>query len=578
MEGIDMIKIMKRLSPLGAFAAIVFLMVQVGCMLFLPYVTADIVNKGLMTGDISYIWSKGILMMVLTVCGLLGALLNTLIFSNISYKLGGELRSDIYRKTMSFSKHEFDKFGASTLMTRNTNDVAQVQNLVEMALKFLILSPAMLFGGIIMTYLLSPKLSFIFLGTIPFLAIAAFVIYRYASPLYSKMQKLLDKLNLLFREGLTGVKVIRAFNKEPKEYEKYKSTNQEYTRISIKAATIMGIFSPIITMIISLSTILIVWIGSKSVEAGTMEIGTIMGAISYSVQIMMGFGMLTSVILAVPRGQISAGRIQEVLDMPMSINDPLHKSKVRKENTTLVFDQVDFHYQGAEKKILEGISLSVHQGQTLAIIGNTGGGKSSFINLISRLYDVENGSIRINDIDIRDMEQKKLHELISYSPQKSILFFGTIRSNLLMGKPSATDAEIWEALEMANATEFVRTLPKGLDSEVEKSGGNFSGGQKQRLCIARALLKEASIYLFDDSFSALDFKTDAFVRKAMKEKLTNAITVIVAQRISTIMDAELIAVLDHGKLAGLGTHDELCETNPIYQEIIKSQFYKEVVA
>ncbi|WP_378954293.1 ABC transporter ATP-binding protein [Pelosinus sp. sgz500959] len=573
-----MLKMIKRLSPVAVSAAIVFLLVQVACLLYLPYVTADIVNKGLMTGDISHIWAKGFLMIALSVCGLVGALLNTLIFSNVSYKLGGQLRGDIYRKAMSFSKHEFDKFGASSLMTRNTNDVMQVQNLVEMAMKFLILSPLLLFGGIAMTYLLSPKLSLVFLGTVPFLVVAALVIYYFASPLYAKMQKKLDSLNLFFREGLTGVKVIRAFSKEQKEYEKYKSANQEYTRTSITAATIMGVFSPIITMIISLSTILIVWIGGNSVEVGAMEIGTIMGAISYSVQIVMGFGMLTSVILAVPRGQISAARIHEVLNMPMTINDPKHAINVGNMKTTLNFENVDFRYHGAEKKTLESINLTVKQGQTLAVIGNTGGGKTSLVNLISRLYDVEKGSVRINDTDIRDMEQETLHDLVSLSPQKSALFWGTIRSNMLMGKSDATDNEIWAALEMAKATEFVSILPKGLDSVVDKSGGNFSGGQKQRLCIARALLKDASIYIFDDSFSALDFKTDAAVRMAMKEKLTSAVTIVVAQRVSTIIDADLIAVLDNGKLAGLGTHKQLSTSNAVYREIVESQFYKEVVA
>ncbi len=573
-----MLKIIKRLSPLAVFAAIAFLLVQVASLLYLPYVTADIVNKGLMTGDIAHIWSKGLLMIVVSIGGLLGALLNTLLFSNISYKLGGELRGDLYRKAMSFSKHEYDKFGASSLMTRNTNDVTQVQNLVEMAMKFLILSPAMLFGGIAMTYLLSPQLALVFLGTVPFLAVAALVIYRFASPLYARIQKLMDSLNLFFREGLTGVKVIRAFNKEKSEYEKYKGVNQEYTKTSITAATIMSIFSPLITMIISLSTILIVWLGGNSVAAGNMEIGTIMGAISYSVQILMGFGMLTSVILAVPRGQVSAGRINEVLDMPLSIKDPDQSASAGNQITRLDFDNVDFGYPGAGKKTLEGISLTVAKGQTLAIIGNTGGGKSSLVNLISRLYDVETGHIRFNDTDIRDLPLNKLHELVSFSPQRSTLFLGTIRSNMLMGKPSATDEEIWADLEMAQATEFVRTLPEGLDSPVEKSGGNFSGGQKQRLCIARALLKDASIYIFDDSFSALDFKTDAAVRTAMQAKLRNAITIIIAQRVSTIMNTDLIAVLDNGRLAGLGTHEQLSLSNPVYQEIIQSQFYKEVVA
>ena len=565
-----MLKIIKRLSPSSVIAAITFLLVQIVCALYLPYLTADLVNKGLITGDISYIWSQGYLMIALSVGSLSGALVNTLIFSRVSYKLGGELRSDLYRKVLSFSKYEFDKFGASSLMTRNTNDVTQVQNLVEMGLKFVILSLAMLVGGILMTALLSPALALVYLGVVPFLAVAAFAVYRFAGPLYAKMQKLLDTLNRFFREGLTGAKVIRAFNNEDKEYEKYRASNREYTRAAITAGTIMSVFVPLITLLISLSTLLIVWIGGTSVAAGTMQIGSIMSAISYAVQILMGFGMMTQVMLSIPRGQISAARINAVLDMPLSVQDPQLPSEP--EKGTLCFEQVDFRYLGAIRKTLENINLKVKEGQTLAIIGSTGDGKSSLINLIARLYDVEKGCVTIGGLDVREISQTKLHGLVSLAPQKSTLFMGTIRENMLLGKPDATEEEIWAALEMASATEFVVSL----DDVVEKSGGNFSGGQKQRLCIARTLLKDAKLYIFDDSFSALDFKTDTMVRAAMKEKLRNAITIIVAQRVSTVMNADLIAVLDNGKLAGLGTHEQLRVSNPVYQEIIDSQFYKEV--
>lgn len=571
-----MLKIIKRL-PLGlCIIAIGFLIVQIVCALWLPLVTADIVNIGIKTSDIDFIWSKGYLMIALSVCSMIGAICNTYLFSRISYKLGGELRSDIYRKALSFSKHEFDKIGTSSLITRNTNDVTQVQTLVEGGLKFLILAPAMLIGGIVMTYLLSPTLALIFLCTVPFLAISYFVVYRFASPLYSKMQRLLDSLNQFFREGLTGVKVIRAFGKEEQEYEKYKAVNREYTKNYITAGTIMSVSIPLVTMFVSLATVIIVWVGGKGVESGTIEVGSIMSAISYSIQILMGFGMLTNVILGIPRGQISAKRINEVLDMPVSINDPEQAAKAG--SSTLTFENVDFRYQGAERKTLENISFTVSNGQTLAIIGGTGDGKTSLVSLISRLYDAEKGSVKIGGTDVRDMEQKTLHDLVSFSPQKSTLFFGTIRSNMLMGKPDATDDEIWAALDIAHATEFIRTLPDGLDGAVEKGGGNFSGGQKQRLCIARALLKDASIYVFDDSFSALDFKTDGEVRRAMRGKLKDAITVIVAQRIGTVMDADVIAVIDNGKLAGLGSHEELKATNPVYRQIIDSQFYKEEAA
>ena len=571
-----MLRIIKRLPPGKTALSITFLLMQISCALYLPYLMANIVNNGIVAGDIAYIWRQGALMIALTIFSLIGQVLNTYISAKIAYKLGMDLRSDIYRKALSFSKSEYDKFGTSSLITRNTNDVTQVQNLIEMGLKFFILSPLYLIGGIGMTFLLSPKLALIFVAVVPFLTIATIIIYKIANPLYGKMQKLQDKLNLYFREGLTGVKVIRAFGKEDDEYQKYRVANQDYTRTSITAATIMAVFVPIITLLISIATLIITWIGAGSVAAGTMEIGTIMGAISYSVQILTGFGILTSVILAIPRGQISVGRIHEVLDTPLSILD--EKTPVLPGNGSLQFEHVDFRYPGAAKRTLEDINFTVQKGQCLAIIGSTGDGKTSLVNLIARLYDVENGCVKIGGTDIRQISQPELHELVSLTPQKSTLFMGTIRENMLMGKPDATDGEIWAALDMACATEFVKGLPSGLDSIIDKSGGNFSGGQKQRLCIARTLIKNAGIYIFDDSFSALDFKTDAAVRSNMKTKRSGAITVIVAQRISTIMGADLIAVLENGRLAGLGTHDGLKATNRVYGEIVDSQTYKEVVA
>ena len=571
-----MLRIIKRLPPGKTALSITFLLMQISCALYLPYLMANIVNNGIVAGDIAYIWRQGALMIALTIFSLIGQVLNTYISAKIAYKLGMDLRSDIYRKALSFSKSEYDKFGTSSLITRNTNDVTQVQNLIEMGLKFFILSPLYLIGGIGMTFLLSPKLALIFVAVVPFLTIATIIIYKIANPLYGKMQKLQDKLNLYFREGLTGVKVIRAFGKEDDEYQKYRVANQDYTRTSITAATIMAVFVPIITLLISIATLIITWIGAGSVAAGTMEIGTIMGAISYSVQILTGFGILTSVILAIPRGQISVGRIHEVLDTPLSIQD--EKTPVLPGNGSLQFEHVDFRYPGAAKRTLEDINFTVQKGQCLAIIGSTGDGKTSLVNLIARLYDVENGCVKIGGTDIRQISQPELHELVSLTPQKSTLFMGTIRENMLMGKPDATDGEIWAALDMACATEFVKGLPSGLDSVIDKSGGNFSGGQKQRLCIARTLIKNAGIYIFDDSFSALDFKTDAAVRSNMKTKRSGAITVIVAQRISTIMGADLIAVLENGRLAGLGTHDGLKATNRVYGEIVDSQTYKEVVA
>jgi ATP-binding cassette subfamily B protein len=572
-----MLKILKRLPPVKTTLAIIFLLAQAGCALYLPYLTAGIVDNGIIAGDIGYIWRRGGLMLAFTVFSLIGALLNMYIAGNIAFKLGKELRDDIFVKALSFSKAEYDGLGTSALITRNTNDVTQVQTVVEMFLKFLILSPIYLIGGIYLTWRLNPSLAIPFIVVIPFMAIAAVVIYRFATPLYGTMQKLLDRLNLLFREGLTGVRVIRAFVKENEDYKKYEETNLSYTQTSITAGTIMSVFVPLITLILNLATLGIMWIGGSRAASGNMDVGAIMAAISYSAQILMGFGLMTNVILTLPRGEVSAKRIYEVLDTTPGIMDaPIPKTAT--DNATLSFDGVSFRYAGAAKKTLSDINFTVNQGQTLSIIGGTGDGKTSLLSLIPRLYDTEEGSVKIGGTDVRDMEQANLHKLVSYTPQKSALMMGTIRSNMKLAKPDATDEEIWSALDIACATNFVKKLPGGLDSPVEKGGGNFSGGQRQRLCITRTLLKDAMVYLFDDSLSALDFKTDAAVRAAMKKRLQDKITVIVTQRIGSARNADLIAVLDKGALAGLGTHTGLMRDNAVYQEIVRSQGYKEEAA
>lgn len=515
-----MLRMLKRLPPAKTALAIFFLLVQTGCALYLPYLTAGIVDNGIMAGDVSYIWQQGGVMMIFALLSLGGALLNMYIAGKISFGVGEGLRDDIFTKALGFSKTEYDRFGTSGFITRNTNDVTQVQTVVEMSLKFLILSPLYLIGGIYLTWTLSPTLAIPFLVVIPGMAVAALVIYRFATPLYSKMQTLLDRLNL--------------------------------------------------------ATLAIVWVGGGAAAAGGMEVGAIMAAVSYSVQILMGFALLTNVILSLPRGQVSAKRINEVLDTEPAIQDaPLPAVP---NEISLTFEGVSFRYEGAARKALDDVSFTAQQGQTLAIVGGTGDGKTSLLSLIPRLYDVESGSVRLSGVDVREMGQAPLRAHVSYAPQKSSLLAGTIRSNLLLARPGAGDEEMWAALEDACATEFVSALPGGLDSPVEKGGVNFSGGQRQRLCIARAILKEADVYLFDDSFSALDFKTDAAVRAALRRRLAGKITVIVAQRIGTIAGADVIAVLEKGRLAGLGSHRELLASSPVYREIAESQSYQEVAA
>jgi ABC-type multidrug transport system, ATPase and permease components len=390
------------------------------------------------------------------------------------------------------------------------------------------------------------------------------------------MQQLIDQLNLFLREGLTGVKVTRAFNRQEEESRKYDQTNREYTANAIKAGTVMGLFIPLVTLMMGIATLAVVWQGAGAAAAGAAEVGAIMAAITYAAQILLGFSILTNVILMLPRGQVSAKRINEVLETRASLTDGCESGIG--SHKSLVFRNVAFGYPEAGKMTLEDISLAVGEGQTLAIIGSTGDGKSTMVSLATRLYDVEKGSVLLNGTDVRNLRQDMICQRISLVPQRSTLFFGTVRSNMQLGKPDASDAEIWAALDMAQASEFVHLLEGGLDAVIDKNGGNFSGGQKQRLCIARALLKDADIYIFDDSFSALDFKTDKAVRTAMRKKTCNAITVIVAQRIATVMEADLIAVLENGRLTGLDTHENLSRTNRVYQEIIASQFQKEVAA
>jgi ATP-binding cassette subfamily B protein len=539
---------------------------------------AGMVNEGIVKGEAGYIWTQGVVMLLVSLVGFTGALLNTRISAKIAYKLGGEMRRDIYRKVSQFSNDEFDKIGASSMITRNTNDVTQVQNLIEMGLKFLIMAPLYMVGGVFMAFRLSASLSTVFIMLVPIIAAATLGVSLYANPLFAKTQQRIDRLNLIFREGLNGVKIIRAFGKEKYEYDKYQSVNKEYTDLSVKANAVLGLLMPLMSLLMSLSAIAITWFGARGIADGTMEIGTIMGVIGYSMLILTGFMLITNVISSIPRGQTSARRINEVLDMPLSILDRAGAQTSVGGEASLTFEKVSFRYQGAERNALDNISFTVRKGQTLAIIGGTGAGKSTLVSLITRFYDPTSGSVRLNGTDVRDVTEKTLHDKISLVQQKSMLFFGTIRENMQIGNPGATDAEIWSALETAGAAEFVKTTDGALDAVVEKGGGNFSGGQKQRLCIARALLKRSGVYVFDDSFSALDFKTDAQIRASLREKMREAVTVIVAQRIGTIMGADLIIVLDEGRVAGIGTHDELKQTNATYKEIIASQFGRQDAA
>ncbi len=575
-----MLKIVKRISLTSAIAAAVFMVIQVLADLYLPTLTSNIIDKGVAQGDVDYIWHTGFVMIGFSLISILAAIANTFFATRESQKLGKQLRTDVYKKSESLTKDAFDKYGTASLITRTTNDVTQIQMVTQMFLRMMINAPITLIGASILAYQKDHQLTKIFLVVIPVMIILIGGIMYFAVPLFKSMQKKTDRLNLVFREGLTGVRVIRAFDKTRFEENRFDLANKDYTNTAIKVNTIVALMMPMMTLIMSGTNVAITWFGGHYIADMTLEVGNLIAFMTYAMQILISFMMLSAIFIMVPRAQASADRINEVLDEKIGIHDPENPKTVSfaGKNATLAFNHVNYRYHGAEKLALEDIDFQAKSGEIVAIIGGTGSGKTSLVNLIPRLYDIESGSIQINGTDISDMTQYNLRELMGFVPQKAVLFSGTIRDNMQYGKPDATDEMIWKALEIAQAKDFVSEMEDGLDSHVEQGGGNFSGGQRQRLAIARALVKTADIYVFDDSFSALDFKTDANLRQALKTNMKESITVLVAQRVSTVMDADMILVLDEGKLVGKGTHEELLATNETYQEIVHSQLREEDLA
>ena len=569
-----MFKLIKsRISWLAVLAGTIFMFVQVLCDLNLPNLTSDIINNGVAKGDTNYIWQIGFKMIGIALIGILAALGNVYFAATQAQKLGMKLRSEIFKKVIHYSNNEFDDLGAASLMTRTTNDVIQIQNVMIMMLRMMIQSPLMLVGATFMAYQSEKKLTWIFLVSVPLLLVAIGCVMYFAVPLFKRLQKLIDNINLVFREGLTGVRVIRAFRQDQFEQDRFDHANQEYTKTGIKVFSIVSLNFPIMTLILNGTSIGIVWFGSHMIGDMQMQVGNLVSFMTYANMILFSFMMLSMIFVFVPRAQAAASRINEVLDEEFSIVDPDKPQTYQPGPSSLEFKNVNFRYKNAEKLALENVNFNAKAGQTVAIIGGTGSGKSSLINLIPRLYDIESGQILVDNQDITQVSQYDLHQKVSFVQQKAVLFKGTIRSNMLFGKPDATDEEIWHALEIAQAKDFVAEIPEGLDAVVEQNGDNFSGGQKQRLAIARALVKPASVYLFDDSFSALDFKTDAKLRMALKNdpQMQQSVVMIVAQRVSTVTQADEILVLDEGKVVGQGTHEQLKQTNVTYQEIVQSQ-------
>lgn len=561
-----------RINNWQALGAVIFMVFQVVATLYIPNITSDIVNKGVITGDTNYIVQAGIKMVIVSLITVIAAFGNVLMASQASQGLGQKLRSDLFKKILNFTHDEFDKFETSSLTTRTTNDVVQIQNVMIMMLRIMIMAPIMLIGASFMAYQKNAEMTKIFLISIPVLIVVVGLVMYFAVPLFKAMQKKTDRLNLVFREGLTGVRVIRAFRQDKFEQDRFKDANADYTNNAVKVFTIVAVMFPVVTLVMSGTNVGITWLGAHYIANQSMEIGNMIAFMTYAMQILMSFMILSMVFVFVPRASASAARIQEVFETESKLDVVAKPAKVGDE-ASLSFNDVNFRYHGAENLALANLNFKVTKGQTLAIIGGTGSGKSSLINLIPRFYDAETGVVSVNGTDVKALITEDINSIVSMVPQKAFLFKGTIRENMAYGKDDATDDEIWHALEIAQAADFVKELDGQLDGEVEQAGDNFSGGQKQRLAIARALVKDASIYVFDDSFSALDFKTDLNLRTALKNdaKISQGVVVIVGQRISTVADADQIVVLDDGKMVGLGTHQELKENNKTYQEIIESQ-------
>lgn len=572
--------LLTSLKPYRALLILVvlFQLIQTIAALYLPTLNADIIDKGVATGDTAYILTTGGWMLVITLAQIVATIIAVYFGAKSAMGMGRDLRLQVFNKVAEFSEREVSKFGAPSLITRSTNDVQQVQMLVLMGATMMVAAPLMAVGGIIMAIREDGTLAWLIAVAVPVLLIAITLIVSRMVPQFQKMQRRIDRINQVLREQLMGIRVIRAFVREEAEAERFDSANMDVTDVAIKAGRLMALMFPVVMLVLNVSSVAVLWFGAFRIDSGEMQIGTLIAFLSYLMQILMSVMMATMMAVMIPRAAVCADRITEVLQTESSVVSPTNPVDQVTEHGRIEFRNVSFQYPGAEVPVLSHLNFVVEPGSTTAIIGSTGSGKTTLLNLACRLFDATEGEVTVDGVNVRDLNPDLLWSTMALVPQKPYLFSGTVATNLRYGNPEASDETLWEALNIAQAADFVRAKPKQLDEAIAQGGTNVSGGQRQRLSIARALVKKPEIFLFDDSFSALDLRTDALLRKALDEKLGHATRLVIAARVASIKDADQILVLENGRIVGAGTHDQLLETNETYQEIVASQLTAEEAA
>ncbi len=572
--------LVRYLSPAWPLivAVVVFQLAQSIASLWLPTLNADIIDNGVVTGDIPYIWSTGGVMLIVSLVQVVCAIVAVYFGSRLAMAMGRDLRGDLFHRVVAFSQREVGQFGAPSLITRNTNDVQQVQMLVQVSATLMISAPMLAIGGVIMAISQDVGLSWLMAVAIPVLLIIVGLIVWRMVPAFTQMQKRIDRVNQIMREQLSGIRVVRAFVREREERARFESASDDVKATGLRAGNLMALMFPAVMLVMNVSSVAVIWFGAFQVQNNGVQIGTLFAFLNYLMQILMGVMMATFMFVMIPRAAVCANRIGEVLETAPSVSAPEAAASAPAPYGRIEFDHVDFAYPGAEEAVLHDVTFTVEPGTTTAVIGSTGSGKTTLVSLVPRLFDVTAGSVRVDGVDVRDYDPDELWTRVGLVPQRAFLFSGTIASNLRYGDHEATDEQLWTALELAQAADFVRAMPEGLEASIAQGGTNVSGGQRQRLAIARALVKRPESYIFDDSFSALDLRTDAALRRALDTHLPDATRLVVAQRVSTIQHADQILVLDHGRIVGAGTHDELVETNETYREIVESQLAAEAAA